>query len=46
MQVLDLGVLEAKLGRLDRNLGVREHADMQTACHQNLYLFQLLKVHS
>ena len=43
VQLLDVGVLEAELGRGGRNLGVRDHADLQPASDQRLDLFQLLK---
>jgi hypothetical protein len=44
MQLLDVGVLKAELGRDDRDLGVCEHADLQPARDQNPDLFKLLKI--
>ena len=46
VQLLDVGVLEAELGRGGRDLGVCEHADLQPACDQTLDLFKLLKLRS
>ena len=44
VQLLDVSFLKAKLGRGGRDLGVRQHADLQPACDQTLDLFQLLKI--
>ncbi len=43
VQLLDVGFVEAELGRGGRDLGVREHADPLAACDQTLDLFKLLK---
>ena len=43
VQLLDVGFLKAELGCGGRDLGVREHADLQPASDQTLDLFQLLK---
>ena len=43
VQLLDVGFLKAELGRGGRDLGVREHADLQAASDQTLDLFKLLK---
>ena len=44
VQLLDVGFVEVKLGRGGRDLGVREHADLQPAGDQTLDLFKLLKI--
>jgi hypothetical protein len=44
VQLLDVGFLEAELGRGGRDLGVREHADLQPARDQTLDLFKLLQI--
>ena len=43
VQLLDVGFVEAELGRGGRDLGVCEHADLLAACDQTLDLFKLLK---
>ena len=43
VQLLDVGFVEVELGRGGRDLGVREHADLQAAGDQTLDLFKLLK---
>ena len=43
VQLLDVGFVEAELGRGGRDLGVREHADLLPASDQTLDLFKLLK---
>ena len=43
MQLLDVGLVDVELGRGGRDLGVCEHADVQSACDQTLDLFKLLK---
>ena len=43
VQLLDVGFVEAELGRGGRDLGVCEHADLQPARDQTLDLFKLLK---
>jgi len=45
-QLLDVGVLEAKLGRGTHDLGVREHPDLQPAGDQTPDLVQLLEIRS
>ena len=44
VQLLDVGFVEAELGRGGRDLGVCEHADLQAARDQTLDLFKLLKL--
>ena len=44
VQLLDVGFVEVELGRGGRDLGVREHADLQAAGDQTLDLFKLLKI--
>jgi hypothetical protein len=43
VQLLDLGFVEADLGRGGRDLGVCEQAELLAACDQTLDLFKLLK---
>ena len=43
VQLLDVGFVEAELGRGDRDLGVCEHADLQPASDQTPDLFELLE---
>jgi hypothetical protein len=46
VQLLDVGFLEADLGRGGRDLGVREHAHLQPARDQTPDLFKLVKIRS
>ena len=44
VQLLDVGFVEAELGRGGRDLDVCEHADLQPARNQTLDLFELLQI--